>query len=190
MKVIQLRGTNGSGKTTAVRQFISRGNFVEESVKIRGTRVVYNIDHDRNIIVLGRYRDGIATGGVDGLITNKEALADSVLFLCRELKPKFLIFEGIVYGVTFRFANELYRALRARKIEYIAVCLVPPLDISFERLAERNNNKAVDYMSVQQKYFTSLRAVEMMQSAGVPCKVIDTSTIAYADMWKCIGDET
>lgn len=187
MKVIQLRGTNAVGKTTAIRQFVNRGNFCVKSFVMNGIEVEYHKDDERGIVVLGRYDQNV-TGGIDGRITNKNVLRDAILKALSVEKPNVLLFEGIVYGVTFKFAYELFKVLKLRGCDYLGVCLEPPLDVSFERLSERNGGKPIDAMSVQQKWFTAQRAYEMLKEAGVPVVFVDSSKIPKDKMYKIIED--
>ena len=70
MKVIQLRGTNATGKTTAIRQFIEKGEFEIGTINVQGLTIEFHEEKKRGIIILGRY-DLSTTGGIDGRITNK-----------------------------------------------------------------------------------------------------------------------
>ena len=188
MKVIQLRGTNATGKTTAMRQFISRGGFVIESIIISKKLIEYHYNPDRKIIVLGRY-DKAVSGGIDGHITDKNLLRDTIMRLMKTVKPEVLLFEGIVYGVTFQFAYELARALKTIGVEYRGICLIPPLEVVFDRLAGRNGDKPVNYMSVQNKWFTTSRAYQKLKKNGLKVKAIDTTNIPYDQMYRIIEDE-
>lgn len=188
MKVIQLRGTNATGKTTAIRQFIERGEFSVERIKIGLRDIEYHWEENRRIAVLGRYDKSI-TGGIDGYITDKRLLQDVILRLINRVHPETLLFEGIVYGVTFQFAYELSNLLKRIGYEYVGLCFIPPLDVVFERLSERNGGKQVDYMSVQNKWFTASRAYERLFKAGVKVKEIDTTKIQKESMWRVIQQE-
>ena len=187
MKVIQLRGTNATGKTTAIRQFIEKGEFEIGTINVQGLPIEFHEEKKRGIIILGRY-DLSTTGGIDGRITNKTVLRNSIVKILKELKPDVLIFEGIVYGVTFKFAFELYSVLQKIGCDYIGVCLIPPLDIAFKRVAERNGGKQINYMSLQSKWFTAQKSYEMLRRNGVPVVVVDTSKIPKGKMYCIVED--
>lgn len=188
MKVIQLRGTNATGKTSTIRQFIDKGDFVVKSINMGARDIDYHWDERRKICVVGRY-DQAMSGGIDGYITNKDFLRDVIVRIVKSIKPEVLLFEGIVYGVTFKFAYELQRLLNRWGVEYIGICLNPPLNVVFDRLAIRNGDKPVDYMSVQNKWFTANRAYEKLKRSGVNVKTVDTSNIPKELMYKIIEDE-
>lgn len=188
MKVIQLRGTNATGKTTTIRQFIERGTFEVRSIEVAKRDIEYHWDNERKIAIIGRY-DQAMSGGVDGYITDKNLLRDTIIRMLRVIKPNVLLFEGIVYGVTFKFAFELARVLKQIKCEYVGICFIPPLDVVFDRLALRNGDKEVDYMSVQNKWFTASRAYDKLRQNGINVKAIDTTKIPKEQMYKIIEDE-
>lgn len=187
MKVVQLRGTNATGKTTTMRQFIEKGDFEVKSIFVGSRDIEYHWDNDRRIAIIGRY-DKAMSGGVDGYITNKDFLRDTIIRMVRTIKPEVLLFEGVVYGVTFEFAFKLSRVLKTLNYDYIGLCLLPPLDVVFDRLAKRNGDKEVDYMSVQRKWFSASSAYEKLRKNGVTVKSIDTSTIPKDQMYKIIED--
>lgn len=188
MKVIQLRGTNATGKTTTLRQFMNRGHFAVKTIRVGTRDIEYHWDSERRIALLGRY-DQAMSGGIDGYITDKDYLRDCVLRIMKVVKPEALLFEGVVYGVTFKFAYELARVLKTMGIEYIGLCFLPPLDIVFDRLAIRNGGKEVDYMSVQNKWFSASKAYDRLRACGINVKAIDTTKIPKESMYRIIEDE-
>lgn len=187
MKVIQLRGTNATGKTTTLRQFMLRGHFVGKSIRVGGRDIDYHWEEERRIAILGRYNQAMC-GGIDGYITDKDFLRDCIIRMVRQIKPDVLMFEGIVYGVTFQFAYELHRLLKKIGYEYIGICFSTPLDVTFDRLSKRNGDKPINYMSVQNKWFASNRAYEKLHRSGVNVKAVDTTKIPLDQMYKVIED--
>lgn len=188
MKVIQLRGTNATGKTTTIRQFIERGDFEVKSIPIANRDIEYHWDEARKIAVLGRY-DLRVSGGIDGYITNKNLLRDVIIRILKVVKPEVLLFEGVMYGVTFDFTYKLTRALKMIHCDYVGIYYNPPLDVVFDRLAERNGGKEVNYMNVQGKWFTAARAYDKLRANGINVKAIDTTRIPKEQMYKIIEGE-
>lgn len=187
-KVIQLRGTNATGKTTAVRQFIGHGSFSILEIKVGGNDVEYCYDKERNIVVLGRYDDR-ECGGIDGRIKSVGALNDSIVKVLREVGPEHLIFEGVVYGLTFKFAYELNFVCDKLGYHYTGLCLTPPLDDALMRLYQRNGGKEINVEHLQNRYFSSIRAYNKLKANGVDVKMINTSAIPKKDMYRIIEDE-
>lgn len=189
MKVIQLRGTNSVGKTTAVRQFLQRGNYEKRQVIVRNSLCEYYFDESSRIAVLGRYDRNSYSGGIDGNITDRDVLLDAILRIARLEKANAIVFEGVLYGVTFKLTYELYRACVALGYRYSGILLQPPLQYVFDRIRERNGGKEVNEDSIANKYFTASRAAEKMKAAGIPTRIIDTSKVPLRDMYKIIEEE-
>lgn len=188
MKVIQIRGTNAVGKTTAVREFIKHGDFIIRDINVNGKIIECHWEEERKIAIIGRY-DKAATGGVDSCIQKKELLNNTIVKIIKTFKPDVLIFEGIMYGVTFEFAYKLVRVLKALHYDYVGLCFFPSLDVVFERLAQRNGGKEVDYMSIQGKWFSAQKAYEKLKANGINVKSIDNSKIPKELMYKIIEEE-
>lgn len=186
-KIIQLRGTNATGKTTAVRNFINLNNNCIYKIPVRGKEYEYTFLPDRNIVVAGRY-DLRECGGIDGIITNKYILKEYMYKIMVDLKPEAVILDAVMYGVSFQFGYELSKVGEQLGYHYIGVLCAPPLDVSLLRLYKRNGGKEINVDHLQQKYFQSLKAYRRSCSAGMDMKLIDTSKIPKDKMQKIIED--
>ena len=185
MKMIQLRGTNATGKTTAVRQFVFRGGFCVREMPNAGRQIEYHWNEERRIAVLGRY-DKRECGGIDGYIEYRDELLDIIAKMMRTIRPEVIIYEGIAMATTFKLAHDIAMLCKRTGYEFVAVCLEPPLEVAFERLAGRNGGRPVNYMKVQEKWFSAARANEKLEAAGLHVVRFDTSRIPKEDMWKII----
>lgn len=187
-KIIQLRGTNATGKTTACRQFVQSGHFCVRSVPVHGKDIEYHYDDERKIAVVGRY-DQRECGGVDGYIKNKNFLRDSIVKIIKKERPDALIFEGVMYGVTFKFGAEIDIVSKKLGYHYVGICFFPPLDVALERLYSRNGGKEVNVKSFQDKHISAAKAYKKLRDNGTDVKIIDTSKIPLKDMKRIIEDE-
>lgn len=185
MKVIQIRGVNGVGKTTAVREYIRKGLFCAESIEMGGKQ--YSYQYDGKIAIIGNY-DGAECGGVDGLIKNKDELKNLIAKILRTIKPDALIFEGVMYGQTFQFSYEINRLAKALGYEYIALCFVPPFETSLLRIWERNGGKDINVEQRQATYRSAIKSNSLLRMRGVTTKDIDTSSIPKEDMYRIIEE--
>lgn len=186
-KVVQIRGANAVGKTTAIRMFLARGVFEIVPIKIGAKEVECNWDEKRGIFVIGRY-DKCVSGGVDSAIKSREELLNTIAKAIREYKPETLLFEGILYGLTFKFAFDLSVFLKGVGYEYVGIGLFPPLGVAFDWLSERNGGKRVNETHIQQKWYSALKSIKKLKDAGLNVRVVDSSKIRLEDMWKIIED--
>lgn len=186
-KIVHLRGTNGVGKTTAVSQFIARGDFEKRSENILKKTIEYHEDERRGIIVLGRYGENTC-GGIDGRITNRDILLNVIAYFVKRKMPKVLVFEGVLYGVTYKFGKELYDFARQSGYQYIGICLTMPLEEAIDRVIRRSGNTNIDVLSIQNKYFTSLSAYKKLLQDGACVELVDTSKVPYDRMYELIEE--
>ena len=187
-KVIQLRGTNATGKTTAVRQLIETGGFEVRFFRHGKMDVAYTMNDERSICVLGRY-DTRVCGGFDGVIKDKRLLMDIIIKMLKVLQPKYYVLEGVMYGVTFAFGFNLNKVCDMLGYHYVGLCLIPPLDVSLLRLYGRNGGKEIDVKHLQDKHFATIRAYEKLKANGVDVKIVNSAIIPKDQMQKMIEDE-
>jgi hypothetical protein len=140
--VINIRGTNGSGKTTLVR------SLIQSDPQSQLVRVKNGYTRDRNLpgtpahyvptydcMVIGPYKPGIASGGMDCINSTAEALAaiDAATAL-----TKNVVFEGIlistVYGTWLDFSQKLKRVYDKGMIWAF---LMPPIETCLTQVGKR-----------------------------------------------------
>lgn len=129
--IINIRGTNGSGKTTSVKQLIKymRGTPL---IDAEGKIWAYNLQN--RIFVLGRYET--PTGGCDGIRTQEE-IYDKI----RELsKLGSVVFEGVLISCMYAKYRELSKEL-APTHNWIWACLDTPLEKCIEQTLKRRHAK-------------------------------------------------
>lgn len=184
MKLIQLCGTNGVGKTTSVLQFCERRGMTAQVLEIDKRQ--YDYHTNGKAVVLGRY--GLTKcGGIDGKITDKRVLKYVIIQFLRRLKPEVLVFEAVLYGVTYQFRKEISMTARSLGYEYTAVVLCPPLEVAVERTINRNG-RDVNIDSIAQKHFTTLSSSAKLSEAGLDVRAVDTSKIPKEEMYKVIEE--
>lgn len=184
-KVIQIRGTNATGKTTAVRNLINKGGYRVASIQVRGTEYPYT--YRDGIVIGGRY-DTRECGGLDGVIKDKTIMKEYIVKLLKGMKPKVLILDAVMYGVTFQFAYELDIACKSLGYHYIGLTFAPPLDVSLLRLYQRNGGKYINVEHLQNKHISSIKAYKRLKACGVDVRLIDTSKVPKDQMHKIIED--
>lgn len=105
-RMIQLRGSNGYGKTTAVSQFIMKHGMNPEYIECDG--ITFELQTDGNgIYVLAKKRKDGTYSGLDGYVHNRDILIDLIKALINIKHPEVIVFEGLIYGLTFKLGFEL-----------------------------------------------------------------------------------
>ena len=184
-KFIQVRGTNATGKTTAVRNLIQKGDFSVYSTNVYGNNFPYTFDGQT--LIGGRY-DTRECGGLDGVIKDRNVLKEYIIKLIKQYQPKTFILDAVMYGTTFKFAYELNYVLKKMGYKYIGLTFAPPLDVSLIRLYQRNGGKEINVEHLQQKHIQSISAYKKLKACGIDVRLIDTSKIPKEQMHKIIED--
>lgn len=179
----------GTGKTTAARTYIQKkGGFKVEFMTVFGKEYPYTYNAKENIVVCGRY-DRNVCGGIDGIIRDSKVVKQYVMQLLK-IKPDIIVFEGVMYGLTFKFSNELAMICRLNGYEYKAIVLAPEFNVLLERIYERNGGKPIKVESLNKNYMNSLKSSRKLKESGVYVKFIDTAKVSKQNMWRLIEDET
>lgn len=90
--IINIRGTNGSGKTTAVRRIMGHLTYIRDYTTKNGVFThVYATPSDEFVFFIGKY-EGAVTGGVDRVKNVRD-----VVEACRELSGYgHIVMEGLL----------------------------------------------------------------------------------------------
>ena len=179
--VLNVRGAHCSGKTTSVRGFInSHPNHIETAI-LGGKKTDYTVIEDLNVIVLGRYDQGMC-GGVDRY-KNGNHVKEAIVYIAQTHNPDWIIYEGIMYSVTFKMADEI--ADICSRIGYVweSIFLYRDFAEMIDFLEDRNNGKPVNLeavtlkwervQAVYQKIISAGRSVKKITVTGMPKKLLE-----------------
>lgn len=185
MKIIQIRGINGSGKSTVAREYIENGHFVVREQSLAGSQ--YSYCYDGETAIIGRY-DVRECGGVDGEIRDGDELKNLIVRIAKEVKPETLVFEGIMYGKSFQFSYDIHKWAKAMGHKYIALCLMPSFDEAMLRVWNRNGGKPVNVEALENGYRACIKSNSKLRAMGVDVRIVDTGNIPKGEMWRVIEE--
>lgn len=185
MKVIQIRGSNGAGKTTIVRQFVQRNNLEIKKISIKGKETYISTNNNGSIVVLGRYDK--KTGGCD-LYENTEHVLNTMLWAIINLKPKIIVFEGMIYSLSYTFASKVSNIVKKYNYQYLAISLYTNPEVVLERIYKRNGGKAIKENLIFEKIKAVRSSHNKLISNGYNSKIIDTTNIKENEMFKILED--
>lgn len=175
----------GSGKTSIIRQFIERRNFEVEFIEVFGKLYPYSIDKKRNIVATGRY-DRAVCGGIDGIIKNKDLMKEYLIKIIKQHQPSLVLFEAVMYGITFQFSNDLNNIVKKFGYDYIAIAPIAPIDVLLDRISIRNSGKPFNIEFVEKQYTRYLTSTKKLLNNGVKVKIIDSTIYSKQEMYKVL----
>ena len=172
-KLIQVCGINGTGKTTLMRKVIAGQPDIRKIQVAAGSKQFDVLTND-TVCVLGRYGD-CACAGIDGYIRDKDELKALISNALRLKIAPVVLFESVIYGLTFKFRKGVADACRQNGYEYQAVQLIAPVEMLEQRIYERNGGKRVNMEMIYTKQKNMVNGGKHLRQTGEKVLTIDTS---------------
>ena len=177
--VISLRGTNGAGKSTMVRNFMERMGQPTRKLGLDGKLAGYMFTRTdtSKVFVLGRYET--ACGGLDATYSYPGAADD----LCQDIvdcanSPGDVVCEGVValssYGIGR--LQTLAETLKTFHHNIVFALLDTPEEICIERVQARRlakgNLKPFDPANLHSKYEGIKKDQQRLAARGLDCCLV------------------
>ena len=179
MTIVNLRGTNGSGKSTVARALLSWGphtgiDLAPYTTPKGAPRVVkgyHVLEHD--LIVVGPYTTDC--GGCDAIKT--QALVKQSIKIAAS-QARHVFFEGVIVSTLFSGYLELAQQLRTEGLsragrDFIWAYLDTPLNECLARIQKRNGGKPIKEALVADKVKAIRSTIEKAIAAGEQAVSID-----------------
>lgn len=174
MKIIQIRGYNGSGKTSTIKSLLA-----SKQVEVRRFRGKNITVFDGDKCVLGDYTKSGCVG-TDSEVRDKHELFDIVF----ELSEAFdvVIFESAFYGKTFDLSKRI--ANKSRKIgsEYIGIYNRVSVERAISNVMLRNGGKPINPAN----FYNGIRCTELayrkLRNDGEKMICFESDSLSVDDM--------
>ena len=184
---IQLRGVMGCGKTSTARSVISRGNYEVRYITVGKKNYPYTYDAKKNWLVTGRY-DRNVCGGLDGIITNKEEMKFYLYSLLTKVNPEVIIFEAVMYGMTYKFGAEIAKICKSKGYAYTGILLAPEFEQVLDNIMKRNGGKNIKVADLSEKYFRTFTSYDKLARDGLRMFRVNPMDYRLDDMYKIVEE--
>lgn len=174
--IINVRGSNASGKTTTVREFIKSYGDDTAIEQVAGN-IVTRCGSDA--YVLGRYDR--KNGGCDGYSGREQVLA-AIRAIIKEKRPRIIVYEGMIYSKTVKMARDISQMFIGQGYRYKGVYLRCSFAEVIRRLEARNEGKAYDILSVKKTYDACYSTYKSIKAEGLDITRIDTDAMSLDEM--------
>ena len=177
-KVINIRGGHASGKTSAVREYIKQHSGVVQ--RIEAGKYTSDITICGNVIVLGRYD----CGGCEGCDRYRgfDQMKRTLVEVVRKYNPEAVIYEGIMYSVTFKGAHEIAILCRSLGYEYNAILLERNREQQLAYMEIRNGGKNRNMKSFDAKIERARISTRKLMEAGEKVKRVDVTDMSLQQL--------
>lgn len=169
--IINLKGCNGSGKSTIPQQLIEHDeNVVLLTLNKEDPLPIATLCGTSNTIIIGRYFT--ACGGCDTLIPSQVQVIIQKLWL----RDYNILFEGVIVGDIKSTFYELMKACRELSPRQVHFCFMGThFKECLKRIQKRNGGKEINTEMVRQKYRNALKHLQYYLEMGdVDCWVLPT----------------
>lgn len=169
LKLINIRGCNGSGKSTIPIQMMETDPYTFEVVwQVDGKeRVIATVFPSYQYAALGHYHS--KCGGMDSMKTTDEI--KSAVNVMWDLDYN-IIMEGIMASTVRQTYIDLFTDLNKShqlQREIIVFNLLPPLQVCLNRIQSRNGGKPIKEEQVASKWGTVEKNIQYFEAAGFKC---------------------
>ena len=182
--IVNIRGCNGSGKSTIPLSLIERDREFEV-IKLgvsktgRPANPALTVFHKSKWVALGTYFN--KTGGMDTYKNNADTLM--ALRYALENYPEYdIVMEGVIASTIKSTYANLFKELEAEGHQVLIMSFLPPLSVCLKRIQQRNGGKPIDEELVASKWRSVESGVEYFRNEGLTCLRIDTSKCSRGNM--------
>ena len=179
MKVIQICGTNGTGKTTLVKGLLTSGNFLRMELPIDGEAKEWW--YDGEVAVIGRYASNNCCG-VDASKYSGDQLIRVIDTILAVYVPKTVVFEDMRLGCTYSFKQKAKQCAERHAGEYAVIALTAELNTISTRVIGRSGNPNVDFDRMRHKQRQCITSTRKIGNDGAKVYIVDTERKSKAEL--------
>lgn len=178
--ILNIRGCHCSGKTTLVRSLINKKQHTVEELACLGYKTYVTVCDGGKTVVLGRYDQG-ACGGCDRFKGGAHVKA-TIIEVVRRYNPNLIIYEGIMYSVTYKMATEIAKLATDVGYQWVSLYLFRDYQEVLKLLTERNKGKQVNQKAVYTKYERAGVVYEKLRETGYTVKKVNVTGVSIPQL--------
>jgi len=182
--VVNVRGINASGKSTAVREYCRVNGLKPVNIQYKGDD--YRVMTGNGVYVVGWYKPYSNSEGCDALKADKEDFKGFLKYLMREKKPEIIVYEKQIWSTTFKLTWEISQIARKADYKFIAIQMCIDYQTALNRLFGRNGGNFGNLDNFDGRFRAVYKSKESMIKSGLPVLDAFVGKISKEDMGNVI----
>lgn len=182
--VVNVRGINASGKSTAVRLFCRAFSLQPEVLEFGGQK--YRVMTDGKKIAVGWYRPYSVAEGCDALKAGKEDFKRFLEYLLKERKPEIVVYEKQIWSTTYKLTKEIAGITEQSGYQFIAIHMKIRYEVALNRLFFRNGGNLTNLDNFDNRFYQVQCARKNMKKNRIVVFDADVEKIPKEKMDWCI----
>lgn len=193
--LVNIRGTNGAGKSTIpLQMMVNDTDNYEISVYGDGKNPKLTVFPNYGWIALGTYKN--KTGGMDTFKNNQQTLdaLDKAIelskpdgYLDKMYDMNFdILMEGVISSTIYSTYTKLLQA-KSKEIPWLSILVLnflPSVEICIDRVIERNGNANIDKKAIRSKWNTVQRNHYRFKHDGLKSIIVNNENTPVDSMLK------
>lgn len=182
--VINIRGINASGKSTAVREYCKDNSMKPAVIELGGA--TYKIMTNGRAVALGHYKPFSNSEGCDSYKHSNEQVKRFLCYIMGKLKPEVIIYEKFIWTTSYKFAIEVNSLCRKYGYTFIAVLFDISYECELNRLFKRNGGADVNLDMFDSGRRGAYRSMKRLKEDGVVTAMVNVERVKKENMRKII----
>ena len=183
--VVNVRGINASGKSTAVRQFCIKNNMYAETIEYNGNE--WKVMTNGKYIAIGHYKPYSNSEGCDSLRKSKEEFKDFLRWLLLR-NYEIVVYEKQIWSTTYKLTAEICTISRKCGYTFIAVQMSVDYQSALNSLFRRNGNNFGNLENFDRRFYGVQRSRRKLLQKKVALYDAIIKTIPKEQMYETIYD--
>lgn len=178
--VINVRGINASGKSTAVREWCIAHSLKPVAIRFQGQE--YRVMTNGREYALGWYKPYSESEGLDSMKSDKDEFKLFLHWFLRKYRPDVVVYEKQIWATTFKLTNEISCICRKYGYKFAAVLMQIGYEDALNRLYNRNGGKDTDFNNFDGRYKAVYTSARTIAEHGIPLFYVDSMKVRAEDM--------
>lgn len=182
--VVNVRGINASGKSTAVREYCRVNGLKPRKITRNG--VSFKVMDGGGICVIGWYKPYSNSEGCDALGVDKETFKDFIEYLLRETCIDVIVYEKQIWSTTYKLTKEVNDICVKAGCKFVAVHMGIAYSSALNRLFDRNGGKFGNLGNFDSRFYSVQNSRKNLIINRIPVIDVNVEALPKEKMYTVI----